>query len=110
VREKSRATQEWILRLLDEDGPQSANELSKKMYLEQWERWAEEHDLGGEIEWDSGSEPVGARLLANVEARKRGVVALASYRLYNHLVRMERDGFIERIQIPGHRPILWRRA
>lgn len=103
--EQSAATQEWVIRLLEENGPLSCRELSARMYSEQWERWAEEHAL--ELEDVAIYGPL--RMMANLAARERGApVALLPYKLDNHLRRMERAGLIQRIQLLNHRPMLWR--
>lgn len=103
---KNLALQEWTLRLLA-DGPLSGREISERMFEETWESWADEHGYGGMIEWRTPEEPLGVRLLAFCEAKDRGCEPLHSWQLYRHLVRMEKAGLVTRIQIPGHRPILW---
>ncbi len=106
---KSLAIQEWVLRLLT-DGPLSVREISERMFEETWEGWAEERGVGGLIEWRSDAEPLGARLLAFCEAKDRGFPPCHSWQLRPHLQRMERAGLVERIGLPGHRPMLWRSA
>lgn len=103
---KSLAHQEWTLRLLA-DGPLSGREISERMFEETWEEWAESRGVGGLIEWRTDQEPLGARLLAFCEAKDAGCEPLHAWQLYRHLVRMEKAGLVSRIQIPGHRPILW---
>lgn len=94
------------------DGPKTANEIAAVLRREVLESWAEEQGL--EIEWgDEGrgpSEPVGARLCAIASARRRGVVFVPGYELLTRLPRMEKRGLVERIQLEGHRPMLWKAA
>lgn len=93
-----------------QDGPKTANEISAVIRREILEAWAQEQGL--EIEWgDEGrgpNEPVGARLCAISSARRRGFVYLPGYELQRRLPRMERRGLVERIQVEGHRPMLWK--
>ncbi len=87
-------------------GPLSSRELSMRLLREDWERWAEQE--GFEIAWDTDDEPVGARLLALAEAREAGLYCGMRWEIYRRLVRLEKRGLVERIQVPGHRPMLWR--
>ena len=90
------------------DGPLSSREVEDKLRREVWHAWADRHDL--EIEWDTPSEPVGARIMAMAEATDLGVPYVRVGSAYARLVSLERRGFVTRIQIPGHRPMLWRAA
>lgn len=92
-----------------EGGPLSANEIAHKLRLEVWEAWAERHGYG-DIEWETDREPFGGRLLAFSEADEMGLPYLHSHQVYPRLVGLERRGDVERIQIPGRRPMLWRRV
>lgn len=95
-----------ILRILA-DGPLSANEIADKIRREAWATWSERH--GYDFEWETAEEPLGARLLASCEARDSGLL-LHAYEIHPRLRGMERRGEVERIQIEGHRPMLWRAA
>ena len=86
-----------------EQGPLSARELSDQILLTVKESWAATH--GHVIDWDDP--PVGASALACKEARDLGF-KLLSYEIRERLVSLERRGRVERIQIDGHRPMLWR--
>jgi hypothetical protein len=88
------------------EGPATAKEIARKLRLEVWEAWAERHGYEG-IEWETDREPLGARLLAFSEADKMGMPYLAGHQVYPRLVGLERRGDVRRIQIDGHRPMLW---
>lgn len=88
------------------DGPLSAKEIERKLRVELWNAWADKH--GFEIEWDTEREPAGARILALHEADDLGLPHVAAGSAHSRLVALERKGKVERVQIPGHRPMLWR--
>lgn len=88
------------------DGPLTANELSRRMHLRVLEAWAAAQDL--EIAWFTELEPFGARLLAHRFGKEQGMVWLHGFELHRPLAGMERRGLVQRIQIPGERPMLWR--
>lgn len=88
------------------DGPLTANELSWRMHLRVLEGWAESEDL--EVEWFTELEPFGARILAAKWGREQGMVFLHGFELHRPLASMERRGLVQRVQIPGARPMLWR--
>lgn len=89
------------------DTPMSANEISEALRQQALDAWAAVH--GYDIEWGTDAEPLGARLLALTEARERGTY-LSGFEVYPRLRYLERHGRVERIQIEGHRPMLWHRA
>lgn len=91
-----------------EAGPLTVNEIAHKLRCEVWEAWAERH--GHDIEWETGQEPLGARLLAFSEADEMGLPYLHSHQVYPRLRGLERRGEVERIQIKGRRPMLWKLA
>ena len=95
-----------ILRALA-DGPLSTQEIARSIRLEAWAAWSERH--GYDFEWETDEEPLGARLLASCEARESGLVLLA-HEVAPRLAGMEKRGEVARIQIAGHRPMLWRIA
>lgn len=88
------------------DAPMSVKEISETLRQQALEAWAGEH--GYDIEWGTDSEPIGARLLAISEARERGTYAGLGYEVYERMRYLERHGRVERIQLEGHRPMLWR--
>lgn len=95
-----------------EDGPLTASEIAARIRQRACDRWSDRH--GYDIEWGTDQrgprEPVGARLCALAEATQQdGITSLSAYRLHGRLPRLERRGAVERIQIEGHRPMLWRR-
>lgn len=89
------------------DTPMSGKEISQTLRQRALEAWADEH--GYDIEWGTDSEPLGARLLAISEARERGTYPGLGHEVYPRLLYLERHGRVERIQLDGHRPMLWRR-
>lgn len=89
-----------------EQGPRSTREISESILLHVKEAWADRR--GYEIEWGTVTEPLGASLLACSEARKMGF-KLHPWEIHPRLVSLERRGLVKRIQIEGHRPMLWRR-
>lgn len=90
-----------------EHGPRSAREISADILLTVKEAWADRR--GYAIEWGTENEPVGASLLACHEAREQGF-KLHSWEIHSRLVSLERRRIVERIQVEGHRPMLWRRS
>jgi hypothetical protein len=94
-----------ILDALDASGALSTREISTWIRRRAWRDWSERH--GYDFEWETDEEPVGARLLASAEARDRGIL-LSTWEIYRRLRWLERRGLVERIQIPGRRPMLWR--
>lgn len=101
------AADQRVLRALDA-GPATVNEIARKLRLEIWEAWAERH--GYEFEWETDQEPLGARLLAVSEADDMGLPFVHKHDVYPRLLGLERREEVERIQIEGHRPMLWRRS
>ena len=91
-----------------EDGPLSAREIADKLHREVLDAWAERH--GYDFEWGTSEEPFGARLLAISEAAETGLPHLYRHTVDPRLRGLERRGEVERIQLPGHRPMLWRLA
>jgi hypothetical protein len=89
-----------------ERGPLSAREISDAVVRMVKEAWAERR--GETIEWDTDDEPVGASLLACTEARDVGF-KMMPWEIDRRLRSLERRGYVTRIQIDGHRPMLWRR-
>lgn len=104
---KSRQKDERILGALA-GGPKSTRELGDALRLEVWQAWAEKH--GYTFDWGSDKEIVGARILAMREADELGLPYLMPDEIYARLVNLEWRGLVERIQIDGHRPMLWRVA
>jgi hypothetical protein len=88
-------------------GPFSTREVADRVRRAAWEAWSERH--GYDFEWDTDEEPVGARILASGEARKRGL-KLHAYEIHPRLRALEKRGLVERVQLAGHRPMLWRRS
>jgi hypothetical protein len=101
---KTLAAMQRVLAVVS-DGPKTCNEVSAILIAEAREAWANRH--GYEIEWGSEHEPLGARLLAWGEAEENGCLYLIGHEVYPVLRRLERDGKVGRIQVEGHRPILW---
>lgn len=104
---KSRLKDERVLHSLG-DGPKSVREIGTVLRREVWHAWAEKH--GYDFEWETDEEPLGARLLAIHEADDLGLPYLMGTDVYSRLVRLERRGLVQRIQIEGHRPMLWKAA
>lgn len=104
------AADQAILRALV-DGPLSTREIATRLRREACEDWADRH--GYEIDWgdfDSNrgpTEPLGARLLALGEGRDAGLL-FSPWEIQPRLYGLEKRGSVERIQIAGHRPMLWR--
>lgn len=88
------------------DGPLSAREIAERLRDDLFEGWAERH--GFEVAWGTDEEPLGARLLAIHEAAENGVPHLFAHQVYPRLRALELMEEVQRIQIPGHRPMLWR--
>lgn len=88
-----------------ERGPFSTREISDEILLIVKQAWADKH--GYDIEWGSDSEPVGASLLACCEAREMGF-KLSPWQVGARLASLEKRGLVQRIQIKGRRPMLWR--
>lgn len=86
-------------------GPLSTREIGTRIHDHVLQSWAVEQ--GYEIEWKTDAEPVGARLLASCWGRELGI-RWNEWEIRPRLLRLERAGEIERIQIAGHRPMLWR--
>lgn len=97
------ASDQAILATL-KDGPLSANEIADRIRRGAWAAWSERH--GYDFEWETDEEPLFARLLALGEARDAGL-KLHGYEMHAPLRSLERRGLVERIQIEGHRPMLW---
>lgn len=89
-----------------EAGPLTTNEVADKLRQEVWAAWADRH--GYDFEWETDQEPLGARLLAVSEADAMGLPYLYRHQVYPRLVALERRGQVERIQLEGRRPMLWR--
>lgn len=89
-------------------GPKSAREIADVLRREVWETWAEAN--GYDIEWETDNEPLDARILALVSAEERGLAYLFAHQVYPRLRGLERRGLVERIQVQGRRPMLWRAA
>lgn len=87
-------------------GPKSTREIADLLRREVWEAWAVKHDFT--FEWESEEEPVGARILAMREADELGLPYLMTDDVYARLASLEGRGFVERIQLEGHRPMLWK--
>lgn len=85
-------------------GAHSAQEIADAIRRKAREDWAERH--GYFFEWETDEEPLGARLLAHGDARQAGLKLLA-YEIDPRLRAMEKRGEVVRIQIEGHRPMLW---
>jgi hypothetical protein len=86
-------------------GPRSTREISDAILQHVKEAWADKHAY--DIEWGTEGEPVGASASACFEARDMGFKLLA-YEIAPRLRSLEKRGLVERIQLPGHRPMLWR--
>lgn len=103
-----RADDREILAVL-ENGPLSANEIADRIRQRAFDRWSDRH--GYDFEWGTDArgteEPLGARLLALGEAKDEGIKTLG-YQLHPRLRALEKRGAVERIQIEGQRPMLWR--
>lgn len=97
-------------RILDalRDGPLSVRELEDKLRREIFEGFAESHGFT----WpEYEDEPAGLRLTALASSeRVLGLVHLHVGRGYGRLRSLEHRGLVERIQVDGHRPMLWRLA
>lgn len=87
------------------DGPLTVEEIAKRIRNLYRRAWAAEH--GYDIEWETEREPLGARGLASAAARAAGVLLLG-FELQPRLRYLEQHEFVARIQIDGHRPMLWR--
>jgi DNA-binding transcriptional ArsR family regulator len=88
-----------------ERGTFSTREIADAILLIVKQAWADKH--GYDIEWGSDFEPVGASLLACFEAREMGF-KLSPREVGARLASLEKRGLVERIQIEGNRPMLWR--
>lgn len=88
------------------DGPLSTQEIAREIRRVIRAEWSEKH--GYDFEWETDEEPLGARLLASGEARDRGIKMMA-HEIAPRLRSLEKRGAVERIQIEGARPMLWRR-
>jgi hypothetical protein len=102
------AADQRILAALEALGPATAREIADRLRREVWEAWAERH--GYDFEWGTDEEPLGARLLAVSGADAMGLPYLFGHQVYPRLLGLERRGEVERIQVEGRRPMLWRRA
>jgi hypothetical protein len=93
-----------VLGLLDE--PRTTREIYQALLSHRWEAWAEEE--GVTIEWAEDGTPrdPAVWLLSWCRERMRDE-ALNPEQVYNRLRRLEREGLIQRVQIPGRRPMLW---
>ena len=87
------------------DGPLSANEIADRIRRRVREEWSDRH--GYDFEWETDEEPVGARLLAMCEAKDAGL-KIHGWEIHSRCRSLERRGAVERIQIEGQRPMLWR--
>ena len=90
-----------------ERGPLSAREISQLILATVKEAWADRNSMA--VEWGTDAEPVGASLLACCEARDQGF-KLHPWEIHQRLVSLEKRGVVQRIQVDGHRPMLWRRT
>lgn len=91
------------------DGPLSVQEIAKTIRRRAREAWSERHDYDFEWGGDEGrgdDEPLGARMLAHLEAKDAGIKLMA-HEIDSRLRSLERRGAVERVQIDGHRPMLW---
>lgn len=97
------------LAILDQlaTGPLTGEEIAARIRQEALDAWLEKSNY--DFEWGTAQEPLGARLLAISEARDRGLL-VHGFELYPRLRLLERRGDVQRIQIEGRRPILWRRT
>jgi hypothetical protein len=86
-------------------GAKTCNEVSAELIAIARTAWADRHAY--DIEWGSAHEPFGARLLAWHEAEENGCVYLYGHEVYRVMRRLERRGQVARMQVDGHRPILW---
>jgi len=103
---RSLAANQRVLGALS-DGPKTANEIADVLLLEVWQAWADRHgyDLAALIENE-----VEVRVMAWAEAEENGLAYLFSHQVYPRLRALERKGLVERVQIAGTRPMLWRLA
>lgn len=88
-------------------GPLTTREISSTIIAKIRTEWSERH--GYDFEWETDQEPVGARVLAHGEARDNGLLLLG-YEIDPRMRRLEKLGDVVRIQVDGHRPMLWRLA
>jgi CTP:molybdopterin cytidylyltransferase MocA len=92
-----------VLAALDQPG--TTREVSDRVIAAVREAWAqEEHGC----EWEEVETYLPARLLAWGWAKDRGTPPLMPWEVYPRLRKLERAGLVERIQVAGHRPMLWR--
>lgn len=102
---KNRLMDQRVLHALA-DGPKSSREIGDFLRREVWHAWAEKH--GYDFEWETDEEPVGARILAMGEADQLGLPYLMGSTIDGRLRRLEGRGLVERIQLEGRRPMLWK--
>lgn len=89
------------------DGPKSSREISETTYHRAWAAWAEENGF----EYDP-ADPEGSSFLVKIlgwsTAHEHGIVPLHTWEVDRIARRLEKRGEVQRVQIAGHRPMLWR--
>lgn len=105
---RTRVARARILRELAE-GPLSANELGHRLWLDVMNTWAAWHGY----EWNEEDCTSFDRLRAHGWWRSQdelGPPLSLGNDVYRHLRAMEKRGEVGRLEIEGHRPILWQLA
>lgn len=87
------------------DSPRSAQEIAAAIRRSAREAWIEREEIVQT--WEDDEPPALVKLLAHGDARKDGL-KLLGYEIAPRLRYLERHNLVERIQLEGHRPMLWR--
>lgn len=87
--------------------PRTVNEISDALIHETREAWARDEM---DAEWEDVKDYLPARLLAWGWGKDNDLPYLSSWHVYPRLRKLERYGLVERLQIEGRRPMLWRRT
>ena len=92
------------------DQPRSTREITTVLRQKLQTAWGEEHGI--EIEFNERGMPTEmfVPMLTLSWANARGYPYLNAQAVYRHLKRLEKQGKAWRIQVPGHRPMLWTSA
>lgn len=88
------------------DGPLSAPEIAHRLWLEVMTTWAEANGVLWDEEGGTGLD----RLRAHQWWEKTYPCPTLSmpHAVYPYLRTLEKQGEVQRIELAGHRPILWR--
>jgi hypothetical protein len=89
------------------DGPKSSREISEATYHAARKAWAEENGFDFDPDNPDDCHPV-VKILGWSTAFGRGLRPMHPWQVDAVLRRLEKRGEVERVQIAGHRPMLWR--